>query len=301
MSPKEPRRGRAVGWAVDALRISLLIDVSYEPKYYAPQVYGCSEDIAFNRCAVSSLSLSTDLKGVNIAIGTRPVNVINNDMEKLGTFQFAATSTNSQVSEAAGKAILTITRTGGSLVQVVLPSTITQTAGQKISTMKTVDITFAAGVISKSIEIRFGNDRLAQPDQLFSIQLGQPKTAGALLGTSKIAILKVLDDDPKPTIISLKGVRMNQQLNSIDAIFSAPLSASTARLTNLWTHTEAGVDGLFRTRDDIAVRLKSAAYKSASKTITLTFASTSKSSKPLSYQVSLNGIGVQNSYGSGEK
>jgi hypothetical protein len=244
-----------------------------------------------------NLVLSIDSPGVAIAIGTRPVDVINNDMEKPGTFQFAATSTNSQVSEAAGKAILTITRTGGSLGQVVLPWTITQTAGPKISTMKPVDITFAAGVISKSIEIRLGNDKLAQPDQVFSIQLGQPKTASALLGTSKTAILKVLDDDPKPTISSLKGQRTNQQLNSLDTVFSAPLNASTARLTNLWTITEAGVDGLFGTRDDIAVRLKSAAYKSASKTITLRFSIASKSSKPLNYQVSLNGNGIQNSYG----
>ena len=244
-----------------------------------------------------NLVLSTDSPGVAIAIGTRPVNVINNDTEKPGTFQFAANSTNSQANEAAGKAILTITRTGGSLGQVVLPWTITQTAGPKISTIKPVDITFAAGVISKTIEIPLGNDKLAQPDQVFTIQLGQPKTSGALLGTSKTATLTVLDDDPKPTIISLTGKRTNQQLSSLGAVFSAALNPSTASLTGLWTITEAGVDGLFGTRDDIAVRLKSAAYKSASKTITLTFANVSKSSKPLNYQVSLNGNGMQNSYG----
>ena len=244
-----------------------------------------------------NLVLSTDSAGVAIAIGTRSINVINNDLDKPGTFQFAAASINSQVSEAAGKAFLTVTRTGGTLGTVVLPWTITQTSGPKVSTIKPSEISFAAGVASTTIEIPLGNDKLAQPDQVFSIQLGQPKTAGALLGASKTAILKVLDDDPRPTISSLKGKRANQQLSSLDAVFSASLNASTAKLTSLWTITEAGADGLFGTRDDVAVRLKSAAYKSSSKTITLTFASASKSPKPLNYQVLLNGSGMQNSYG----
>lgn len=243
-----------------------------------------------------NLQLSTTDSSVANIAATRSVFVVNDDVDKPGTFQFAASSLNTQASEGAGKASMTITRTGGSLGQVIIPWTITQTAGPKLITVKPVDITFAAGQTSASIDIPLVNDKLAQPDQVFSVVLGTPKTAGAQLGTAKTASLTVLDNDRKPVFTKLAGKRTKQQITSLDAIFTDKLNATTAKQTSIWKVTEAGVDGLFGTTDDVLVAIKSTAYNATAKKITLTFATVSKSAKPLNYQVTLNGSTLQNAY-----
>lgn len=243
-----------------------------------------------------NLVLSTSDTSVKITAATRSVLVLNDDVDKPGTFQFATSSLNAQVSEGAGKASLKITRTGGSLGQVVIPWTITLMSGPKLITVKPVDISFAAGQTTASIDIPLVNDKLAQLDQVFSVVLGTPKTAGALLGTAKTATLTVLEDDPKPVFSSLAGKRTKLQLTSLNALFTDKLNATTAKLTSVWKVTEAGVDGLFGTADDVLVAIKNAAYNATAKKIILTFATASKNAKPLNYQVTLNGSGLQNVY-----
>jgi len=243
-----------------------------------------------------NLVVSTDISTVQVTNATRSVFVKNDDVDTPGTFQFAAASINATASEAAGKAVLTITRSGGSLGQVVLPWTITQVAGPKLAAVKNTDIVFGPGVTSATIEIPIVNDKLAQVNPVFSIQLGTPKTAGATLGLAKTATLTVIDDDPKPQFTSLAGKRTKQQLTALDAIFSDKLNATTARSISIWKVVEAGIDGLFGTADDTTVALKTAAYNATAKKITLTFAKASKSATPLNYQVTLTASGLQNSY-----
>lgn len=243
-----------------------------------------------------NLVVSTDNADIIIANATRFVFVKNDDVETPGTFQFAAASINATASEAAGKALLTITRSGGSLGQVILPWTITQIAGPKLPTVKNTDIVFGPGVTTATIEIPLTNDKLAQVNPVFNIQLGTPKTASANLGPAKTATLTVIDDDPKPIFTTLAGRRTRQQLAALDAIFSDKLNATTAKTLAIWKVIEAGADGLFGTADDTTVALKSAAYNATSKKITLNFAKASKSAKPLNYQVSLTASGLQNIY-----
>ena len=243
-----------------------------------------------------NLVASTDNPSVQIINSSRSVFIKNDDVDTPGTFQFAAASVNASASEAAGKAVLTITRSGGSLGQVILPWSITQLAGPKLATVKNTDIVFGPGVTSATIEIPIVNDQLAQINPVFSIQLGTPKTVGATLGPAKTATLTVIDDDPLPQFASLAGKRTKQQLAALDAIFTDKLNATTAKSTSIWKVVEAGADGLFGTADDTTVALKSAAYNATAKKITLTFAKASKSAVALNYQVTLSANGLQNSY-----
>lgn len=241
-----------------------------------------------------NLQLSTTDSNVQIPADTRSVLILNNDQDKPGTFQFSPDSVNSFFSEGAGKARLTVVRSGGSAGSVIIPWSFTQISGPKLITYKPVDLVFAAGQLSATIEIPLVNDKLALPDQILSVQLGTPKTAGALLGSATKANLTILDDDPKPAFTRLAGRRTSQQLSSLDALFSDKLDPVSAKLTTIWKVTDAGVDGLFGTADDLAVALRSAAYNSVAKKITLTFARASRSATPRNYMVSLNASGLQN-------
>lgn len=241
-----------------------------------------------------NLLLSTTDTNVQIPTNSRSVLVVNNDQDKPGTFQFAPESVNAFVSEAAGKASLIVVRSGGSAGSVAIPWTYTQTSGPKLVTYKPVDLIFAAGQTSALIEIPLVNDKSALPDQVFSVQLGTPRTAGAVLGSASKASLTILDDDPKPTFTRLAGRRTSQQLAALDAFFSAALNPTTTRSITIWKVTDAGTDGLFGTSDDLAVALRSAAYNAAARKITLTFARASRSATPRNYMVSLNASGLQN-------
>ncbi|MFM7317212.1 MAG: Calx-beta domain-containing protein, partial [bacterium] len=241
-----------------------------------------------------NLVLSTTDANVQILSDTRSVLVMNNDQDKPGTFQFSPDSVNPFVSEGAGKARLTVVRSGGSAGSVVIPWSYTQTSGPKLITYKPADLVFAAGQLSAIIEIPLVNDKIALPDQIFTLQLGTPKTAGALLGAVITANLTIQDVDPKPSFTKLAGKRTRQQLASLDALFSDKLDPTSTKLTSIWKVTDAGVDGLFGTADDLNIGLKSAAYNATAKKITLTFATASKSATPRNYMVSLNASGLKN-------
>jgi hypothetical protein len=241
-----------------------------------------------------SLVLSTTDTTVQLGPVTKSILVANNDQEKPGTFQFAADSVNTFISESAGKARLTVVRSSDTLGSVSLPWAYTIISGPKLITTRPADLVFAAGQTTGFIEIPLVNDRVALPDQVLSVTLGTPKTAGALLGSPMKSTLTILDDDPKPTFTKLAGRRTRQQLTSLDALFSDRLDPTSARKTTIWKVVDAGVDGLFGTTDDLNIGIRTAAYNAAAKKITLTFATASKSATPRNYQVSLNASGLMN-------
>ena len=112
-----------------------------------------------------------------------------------GNLQFnAATYT---VSENAGPAVITITRTGGSAgtatVQIAT-SNGTATAGSDYTAVNQT-VTFNGGETSKTVNIPITDDLLNEPDETVNLTLSTVGGSGAL-GTPATAVLTIADDDP---------------------------------------------------------------------------------------------------------
>jgi len=116
-----------------------------------------------------------------------------------GTLQFSqATYT---VKESAGKASVTVTRTGGSLGIVTVDfatSDDTAIAGTDY-TATNGTLSFGAGVTSKSFSVVVTNDTLNEPDRTLGLSLSNA-TGGAVLGVQSNAVLVIKDDDPAGVI-----------------------------------------------------------------------------------------------------
>lgn len=112
-----------------------------------------------------------------------------------GNLQFSAATYT--VSENAGPAVITITRTAGSAgtatVQIAT-SNGTATAGSDYTAV-TQTVTFNSGETSKTVNIPIIDDLLNEPDETVNLTLSSVGGSGAL-GTPSTAVLTIADDDP---------------------------------------------------------------------------------------------------------
>ena len=132
------------------------------------------------------------------ALGTPsaiPVTIQEDDQS--GILQFGAATY--VVKETAGKATLTVTRTGTNLVSGVTVNYATTDGTAKAGTDYTATsgtLSFAAGVKSKTITVPILNDALARGTRSFTMTLsaavGGPTVA---LGPQKSAVVGILDDE----------------------------------------------------------------------------------------------------------
>ncbi|HEY0350177.1 MAG TPA: Calx-beta domain-containing protein, partial [Pyrinomonadaceae bacterium] len=112
-----------------------------------------------------------------------------------GNLQFSASTYT--VSENAGPAVITITRTGasaGTATVQIATSNGTATAGSDYTAV-TQTVTFNGGETSKTVNIPITDDLLNEPDETVNLTLSNVGGSGAL-GTPLTAVLTIANDDP---------------------------------------------------------------------------------------------------------
>ncbi len=123
------------------------------------------------------------------------VTIIDNDFPRgvLGFSQPVFTA-----GEADGNALVTVTRTNGSVGQVTVEyATFNQTATSGVGndyTLKAGTLTFASGVTNQTISVTINNDTASENEEWFGLRLTNV-TGGASLSLSNTTVL-ILDNEP---------------------------------------------------------------------------------------------------------
>jgi hypothetical protein len=122
------------------------------------------------------------------------------DDDKAGTIQFAAVA--ASIVEGGGTLLLGVTRTGGTASGVTVDyatadGTATTADNDYAATAGT--LTFAANESSKTIAIPITPDLNLEPNETFTVTLGNPGGGGSL-GTSKTATVTIANDDVAGTL-----------------------------------------------------------------------------------------------------
>jgi hypothetical protein len=115
------------------------------------------------------------------------------------SLQFSAA--NSSVSESAGTATITVTRTGSTAEAVTVDyatSNGTATAGSDYSATNGT-LNFNGGESSKTFAVTISNDTRDETDETVNLTLSNP-TGGAVLGAQKTSVLTIIDDDTGGTL-----------------------------------------------------------------------------------------------------
>lgn len=136
---------------------------------------------------------------------TNPIDATISDADGTGTIlnddpQPAFTITDLTVTESAGNATLTVTKTGSTAFtatvhfatgngSAVAPDDYTTTSG---------DLSFAPGETTKQIVVPVANDTLFESNETFTVTLSAP--TNATLGSPAAATVTITDNDPAPTI-----------------------------------------------------------------------------------------------------
>lgn len=160
--------------------------------YVSVQVGGASffSTINLGSGAVPSGALIGDGTGNvrDIAIDTQAPSV-----------QFSAAAYSA--SEKAGKATVTITRSGNtdaaSTVSYATSATGNATAGTDYTAIAATPVTFAAGETTKTFDITIANDTAVEDAETIGVALSA--NTGAALGAPNVATVTVFDDDPATT------------------------------------------------------------------------------------------------------
>jgi hypothetical protein len=150
----------------------------------------------------TGLEIGTTVDVQDIAVDTQPPSV-----------QFSAATTS--VSEKAGKATVTITRTGNtagtSTVSYATAVTATScagaactaTAGTDYTAIPATAVTFAAGETAKTFDISIDDDTTVEDAETIGVALSANTAAG--LGAPNVAQVTVLDNDPATVNVPVPG------------------------------------------------------------------------------------------------
>src|SRR5438309_2299974 len=142
-----------------------------------------------------NLTLSNPTGGATLGTpDTAVLTIIDNDSGGVVQFSSATYTVNEGV--LSGKAVIKVTRSGGSASGVTVNYSTgdgTATAGSDY-TATSGTLTFGAGVTSKTFTIPIINDALDEPNETVILTLSNP-TGGATLGTRSTAVLTIVDND----------------------------------------------------------------------------------------------------------
>jgi hypothetical protein len=125
------------------------------------------------------------------ALGTPSTAVLTiRDNDPAGVFSFSAATY--RAAEAAGKAVVTVRRSGGATgTATVTYATADGTAlGSSDYTPTNGVLTFPTGVTSRTISVPLAKDGVAEGDETFRVSLSAP-TGGATLGTPSSAVVTI--------------------------------------------------------------------------------------------------------------
>jgi hypothetical protein len=122
------------------------------------------------------------------------VTIRDNENATAGVFRFTTTAV--AVNENAGRALLTVSRTGSTSGQVSVRYSlggISAVAGEDFDATGGT-LVFSNGVSIRMISVPILNDTLDETDETFYVRLSDP-TGGASIGTNDEAIVTIKDDD----------------------------------------------------------------------------------------------------------
>jgi hypothetical protein len=162
---------------------------------------------------VAGLGIATDIDGdtrdANPDIGADEITSVDP-----GSLQFS--SATYSISENAGPAIVTVTRTGGTdgTVSVNYATSNGTATGGASCTASGVDyittsgtLTFLNGETSKTFSVTICDDSLVEPDETINYTLSGP-TNGATIGTPGTAVQTIVNDDFVLGTLSVNDVRI---------------------------------------------------------------------------------------------
>lgn len=176
-----------------------------------------------------TIDLDTGVASLLGAIGgtalIRDIAVVPAGIVQLSDFTYT-------VSEAAGQAIVTVTRgqsSEGAVSVVLTASNGTATGGVDYGAATTT-VTFAAGdTAPKTVAITITEDNVSEGTETVFLTLSNP-TGGAVLGRPSVAILQITDNETPPVISLSPHILVNEGNNATaTAVFTASLSAAAGQ------------------------------------------------------------------------
>ena len=183
------------------------------------------------------------LYSINLASGAAiPIGLTNPAVQILdiaaataGTVQL---STSGQtVSEAAGTATITVTRTGGANGSITVTASTSDGTATSAGTATdpadytptTVTLTFPEGVTSRSFTVPIINDNVDEPDQAFNVTLSA--NVGGRITAPLTQLVTIADDDSSS--VSINDIKLAEgNVGMTNAVFTVTLSnSSTSNIT----------------------------------------------------------------------
>lgn len=283
------RPGASLGWNLLIAPLPNGGVVRFEPGQARAMFQAVALQDNLNRPDVTiDFVLSTNDSQYGLNQSKTAITVIDDDRPRIAVVQFDASGSQQTMPESQRQAVVALSRSGDLTQRVVIPYSIVPLSGQGHVAAGNGQIVFEINATQASAVIAINDDTVARPHSTFAFRLGQPLTADTTIQGSIERVISVIDDDPKPRLIRIAGRRGRQGLNSLTATFDATIANANTRNAGIWQITEAGVDGLFDTADDIRVQLRSASYRSQNRTFTLNFRTPSRSRTARGFRVVLD-------------
>lgn len=181
---------------------------------------------------------AADLVGYDTNGGVQDLFVFLN-LQQAGQVRFKTAITNA--GETAGTAIVTVSLTGA----LSAPASVnfgttngTATSGSDY-TSTSGTLSFAPGETEKTFAVQVMDDSLNEGDETVVLRLTSP-SSNLLLGEPSTAVLKIIDNDPLPTI-SIDDVTVGEgDTGTTNAIFTVSLSAPSGRSVTVLFATQPG-------------------------------------------------------------
>jgi len=155
-------------------------------------------DLTFEPNETILLALQTPVGGSLGAPQTAVATILNDDAPTGGTLVLS--SATYAVTEGTANVVITVNRTGlsGPAVTCKL-STINGTAkgngkNRDFTAQKLVTVSFAAGIVTQTVNIPINDDVLVEPLETFKVQISTP-TGGAVIGTPATGTVTITSND----------------------------------------------------------------------------------------------------------
>ena len=188
------------------------------------------------RQSVFYFSGASDLVGYDSNGGVQDLFVFLN-LEPVGQARFKIALTSAI--EGSGSALITVSLTSPlSTAASISFSTADGTAANGVDYASTSGtLNFAPGETQKSFSVQSIDDALDEADETVVLRLSSP--GNLMLGEPNIAVLKIVDDDPLPTL-SIDDVTLAEgDSGTTNAIFTISLSAPSGRTVTVAIATQS--------------------------------------------------------------
>gem|GEM_PF-6795679 len=255
------------------------------------------EDTVQNPDISLDFVLTPNHPGYTTSQSTNSLTVVDDDRPRIALVVFDESGSIQNVRESQRQAVVTLLRSGDLARRVVVPYSITPLTGQNHVSSQNGQVVFEIGGTRATVTIAIADDSVARPHSTFAFRLGPPQTGDTTIQGTSERIVSVIDDDPKPRLVRIAGRRNRQNLSALTATLDAPIGNANTRTAGIWQITDAGVDGLFDTADDVGVALRGVSYRAQNRTFTLNFRTASRSRVARSYRITLDASKLVTSIG----